>query len=683
MKKWIVSHLDKDNANMLANACSLPLMTAMLLSLRGINKRDDAINYLSDEHVVQSPFDFADMDKAVERITSAIDNFEKICVYGDYDADGITSTAVMYSYLSAMGANVIFMIPHRQEDGYGLNLGVIDKMYELGVTLIITVDNGITAHREIDYALQKGIDTVVTDHHTPIETLPNAVAVVDPHRIDCQSKFKFYSGVGVAFKVICALEGKDCDIYSLLDNYADLVAVGTIGDIVELSDENRFLVKYGLNALSNTERQGIVAMLNEAGIKPDNISASDVAYGIVPRINAMGRLGDTTDIVGFLLSDDEEYTAELAERIGKNNKSRQQLEQEIFSSAVSIIESDPVIKHRNLIIVCGDDWHVGVIGIVAARLKEIYGKPVIVISKNGDSAQGSCRSIDGFAICDALFYCSDLLEHCGGHPMAAGFGLKCENIGKFIEKIEAYADEFDMPYPFLDIDIKLRPEILGIELVDNISMLEPFGAGNPEPLFGIYNSIIESITPIGGGKHIRLGLKRDNVRFTAVKFSQTVEQFNYLTGDKVDLAVNLGINEYNNNKYLSVIIRDIKASDFDTDSALYTYRLYDRLCAGHTLTAQELQELAPSRNDFALLYRFLKTCPREQYTIDGICSLMKLDAKNCGKIAVMLDAMCQTGLIDTKITADKYNIKINEVSKKVDLNTAPIIMRINEKLQGR
>ncbi|MDD5923291.1 MAG: single-stranded-DNA-specific exonuclease RecJ [Clostridia bacterium] len=682
MKKWLVSKLNRETAAKLAEECDLPMLTAVLLTLRGINDAKSAINFLSNEPNLQSPFELADMDKAVARINDAIDNFEEICVYGDYDADGITSTALLYSYLSAVGANVIFIIPDSQNDGYGLNKIAIDCIAQSNIKLIITVDNGITAHQEIEYAKSLGIDTIVTDHHTPLETLPNAVAVVDPHRVDCQSKFKFLSGVGVAFKLIMGLEGEDCDIYGLLDNYSDIITIGTIGDIVMLSDENRYMVKYGLNCISNTDRQALIAMLNEAGVSSEDITASTIAYSIVPRINAMGRLGDTTDMVSFLLSEDEEYAEQKAEIIGNNNRERQKIEKQIFDEAIAKIEDDPYIKHRDIIIVYGEDWHVGVIGIVAAKIKEIYGKPVIVMSVTGDEAKGSCRSIEGFSICDALFYCEELLTHCGGHPMAAGLSIKKENIPALIEKLDAYTSNLDMPYPILDIDLKLKPAILNIDLIEQIDILQPFGMGNPEPLFGLFGVTLSYISPIGGGKHLKLGFVRDGVKFDAVRFGTSIDEFSYAVGEKLDLAVNLCANNYNNSKYLSIIIREIKVTQSDCEEALKSMRLYDKLCMKKQLNDDELNSLLPDRDDFATLYKYIRSNNAKSFLLDTLYEKLKDNNITCGKIAVMLDAMKQLNLIDTKIIGNKYNIKINPTAQKVNLNDAPVIKHISTLLRG-
>lgn len=682
MKKWIVSELNKNNAKTLSEECNISAITAILLSLRGIKSVKEAESFLSDECNLEDPFILADMDKAVERITKAIDNFEEICIYGDYDADGVTSTTLLYSYLSDVGANVIFMIPDRQKDGYGLNKDAIDLMVEHNIKLIITVDNGITAHEEIKYASNYGIDTVVTDHHTPDDTLPPALAVINPHRKDCPSKFKYLCGVGVAFKLIMALEGRDCDIYSLLDNYADIVSIGTVGDIVTLTDENRFLVKYGTKCIANTERQGLLAMIDEAGVDPTNISAGDLAYTIVPRINALGRLGDTCDMVNFLLSDDDEYISSEVQIIGGNNRKRQEIGKEILENALHILETDPQIKHQSIIIVSGDDWHVGVIGIVAAKIKEIYGKPVIVISKTGDTAKGSCRSIEGFSICDALFYCKDLLTHCGGHPMAAGLSLNSENLEKFKEKILEYADNFDMPYQALQIDCKLKPDVLNLDLAYDIEKLEPFGAGNPIPSIGLYGVTLVSIVPVGGGKHLRLTLRRDGTTFTAMKFGTTINEFPYIAGDKLDIAVTVGVNIFNFKDNLSVIVKDIRFADADNEKMLSDIRVFERLMTLKSLTENELKMLLPDRDDFVELYKYIRSSNTSVFYVDTLCMRINKEKINCGKINVMLTAMKQLNLINMETFGNKYIINVNK-SEKVNLEDAPIIKYITNQLKRR
>lgn len=439
MKSWSVAQLNKEAAQSLAKDFSLPPVAAMLLQIRGVEQPEEVMQFLGDDADFSDPFLMADMDKAVARIEKAIEGFEKICVYGDYDADGVTSTALLYSYLEGRGADVSYYIPSREAEGYGMNMAAVEKMREQGVQLIITVDNGISAADEIAYANTLGIDTVVTDHHKPPETLPDACALVDPHRADCESPCKELCGVGVAFKLVMALEDGDLDIDGLLFQYADLAALGTIGDVVPLTGENRIFVKCGLSLLRDSSREGICAMLEDAAITPSKLSAGKVAFTLVPRINACGRLALSQKSVQLLLTNDKELAQETAQELGRDNAERQQIERDILKTIEEELTRSPAIRRDRVIVVDGEGWHPGVIGIVAARIKELYGKPALVLSRDGDTAKGSGRSIKGFSLIDAVSACSEYLAYFGGHPMAAGLTMPSGQIGAFRAAINEYA----------------------------------------------------------------------------------------------------------------------------------------------------------------------------------------------------------------------------------------------------
>ena len=428
MKNWKVADLDKVEAKKIQTEYQLPAILAMLLQIRGITSKEEIEDFLFNENFIASPFEIKDMQKGADRIRTAIENGELICVYGDYDADGVTSTALLYSYLETVGANVMYYIPSRESEGYGMNISAIDTLYEKSVGLIVTVDNGISAREEVAYANSLGIDTVITDHHVPSGEIPDAVAVIDMHREDCPSKYKMLSGVGVAFKMVMALEGEYCDIDSLLDNYSDLLCIGTIGDIVELKSENRVFVKHGTQNIQNSDRTGIQALLSVAGLAGKKISSGNVSFTLVPRINAVGRLGLSQKSVSLLLTEDDERAEEIAIQLNEDNAERQQIEKSILLKIDEKIKTDPSVLLDRVVVIDGEGWHQGVIGIVAARVKEACGKPVIIISRDGDNAKSSGRSVEGFSLCDAVFDCSDILTHCGGHPMAVGLSLKSENI---------------------------------------------------------------------------------------------------------------------------------------------------------------------------------------------------------------------------------------------------------------
>ena len=584
MKNWIVSEINKDEAKRIQTEYGLPPILAMLLQIRGITKREEIEDFLQNDSVIASPFEIKDMKKGADRILSAIDNDELICVYGDYDADGVTSTALLYSYLETVGANAMYYIPSRETEGYGMNKGAINILAEKGVKLIVTVDNGIAAVEEIDYANSLGIDTVITDHHQPTGKIPNAVAVIDMHQSDCPSKYKMLSGVGVAFKLVMALEGENCDVSSLLDNYSDLLCIGTVGDIVELKSENRVFVKRGLVNIQESDRAGINALIETAGIAGKKITSGNVSFTLVPRINAVGRLGFSGKSVSLLLTDDENEAMSIAKQLNEDNNERKEIEKNILMKIDEMVKANPHITNDRVLVIDGEGWHQGVIGIVAAKVKEFFGKPTVVISRDGEEAKGSGRSVEGFPLCDAVFACSDLLTHRGGHPMAVGLSLDSENIPAFRRKINEFADNFGkMPYDKINIECKLNPAYINLDLIDSLSLMQPYGAGNPTPVFGLYNMTLKNITPLSANRHLRLTLSRNNIQITAMKFFTSTEEFPYKIGETLDLAVNLDRNEFNGNVSVSVIVKDIKSSDCDTEKLLDSRTNYEDFCRGKQL----------------------------------------------------------------------------------------------------
>lgn len=679
MKQWIVAKPDREKANVLARKLELPPFIAMLLLTRGLETEPEISGYLSDMPEIASPFEMKDMDKAVRRITQAVEGFEKICVYGDYDADGVTSTALMYSYLEAVGANVIYYIPSREEEGYGLHAEAVRRLKEQGVSLILTVDNGIAAAEEIAFADSLGIDTVVTDHHTPGETLPSACAVVDPHRADCPSTFKMLSGVGVAFKVILALEGAYADVDSLLENYADLVCIGTIGDIVPLSGENRVFVKRGLRLLNQSDRVGICALLKEAGLEGKPVNAGNVSFGLVPRINACGRLGLSQSSVSLFLTEDELHAQEIAQKLDADNADRKKIEKDILEKINIEIEKNPSLVMDKVIVLDGEGWHQGVIGIVASRIKERYGKPALVITRDQTEAKGSGRSIAGFSLCDAVFACKELLTHCGGHPMAVGIGLNNGNIPLFREKINRYAAALSMPYDILNIDCKLNPAFLDISLAESLRCLEPFGAGNPKPVFGLYNMTLEELVPLKNNKYLKLVLSREKSRVQVMNFSISPEQFPYIPGDKVDLAVTLDINEFKGFQNLSVLLKDIRFSQCQNEDMIKSQRIFENFCKGLKLSPEELSSICPDRMDFALLYRYIRDHKGFAYPVEILCGRLGYKL-SLGKIKVMLEAMNELGLIEIYEGIHKTEIRYIHIEEKVDLESARIMKQIKEVL---
>ena len=681
MKQWTVAPLDKAEASRIQAEYRLPPIIAMLLQIRGITTEEEIRDFLYNDSEIADPMEIKDMDKAAERVRQAIDSGEYICVYGDYDADGVTSTALLLSYLETVGANVTCYIPTRESEGYGMNTAAVESLARQGVKLIVTVDNGVAAREEISRAKELGMDTVVTDHHTPLAELPDAVAVVDPHRADCQSRFKHLSGVGVAFKLIMALEGEYCDADTLLDNYADIISLGTIGDVVELKGENRVFVKRGMDILSNSDRPGINALLQAAGVGERLLTSVNVAYTLVPRINAVGRLGSSENSLKLLLTEDYQEAGAIAEEMNRVNAERKEIENAIISQIDALVREKPELVRGRVIVIDGEGWRQGVVGIVAARVKEAFGKPAIIISREGDKARGSGRSVEGFPLCDAVAACADVLTHFGGHPMAAGLSLPSENIELFRKRINEFAAGIPkMPYDRFYIDCKLNPATISVEVAEELELLQPYGAGNPTPVFGFFRMQIDSIVPVGNNKHLRLHLSRNGAAIRAMRFFTSPEEFPFVKGDIIDIAATMEINEYNGMKSVSLIVKDVKASADDSERILNANRAFEEFLAGRPLSRPIIERLVPSRGDFALLYRLLQT--NRGYRLPAETLVHKLGGKvNFGRIRVMLEAMRQLGLIAYEEGITGASITLNQVSGKVNLDSAPIIIALKEALQ--
>ena len=680
MKVWSVAKVNKERAIAMASKLEIPPLLAMMLDIRGITKEEDVINFLQENKDFSDPFLMKDMDKAVERITTAVENGEKICVYGDYDADGVTSTSLLYSYLrDSLGADVMFYIPTRTGEGYGMNKSAVDKIHSLGVTLIITVDNGISAREEIDYANTLGIDTVITDHHMPSGAIPKAVAVVNAHQKDDKSPFKDFSGVGVAFKLVMAIEGEYADVDSLLENFSDIATLGTIGDIVPLVGENRTLVKNGLRHIQNSDRIGINAMKQESGIAEKEINSSNVAFTLVPRINAGGRLGSSEKSVNLLLTEDEDEAVTIADKLGMDNRERQSIEKEILASIDEEVRRTPNIVNDKILVFAGKGWHQGVVGIAASRIKDIYDKPTIIIGIDDDGvARGSGRSVEGFSLCDAVFACSEHLTHFGGHPMAVGISLEKEKINDFRKAINAYCKDIKMPYNILHIDCKLNPNQLDLSILDCLSYIEPCGASNPSPIFGLYNMTIIATKEMGNGKHMRITLSRGKgqVPVYAVYFNHNFQSCSYRNGDIVDVAVSLDRNIYNGQENLSVIIKDIKYSQSNNEELIDSERIFDKFAKRYKLTKNEVMSILPTRNDFAYVYRFLK---QNKGFIYGEYALVNaLNYKiSMGKLIVILYSMKELGLINWQQGLYQSIIEMKE-SGKVNLEDSVFIKKLKE-----
>ena len=664
-KKWVVSPCDRDAAATIAENCGVEPFAAFLLCSRGMTDEFEIESFLYDTDLID-PYTLPDMEKAVERVNQALENGERITVFGDYDCDGVTSTALLYSYLSSRGANVDYYIPDRSGEGYGMNLGAIDQLKSRGTNVIITVDNGISAIEEIAYAKALGIDVVVTDHHRVGEVLPDAVAVVDPHREDSLCEFSDWAGVGVAFKFVSALD--DSEGYELLEQYGDIIALGTVADIVSLKGENRIIVRSGIAFMNaaledGTLRLGLKALLDASGAT-GALDSSSVAYRIAPRVNAAGRMGSAERALKLLLTEDVNEAKEIAEEVSNANAQRQATETEITASAIEYIENAPEIKHKRVIVVDGDDWHQGVIGIVASRLVEKYGKPCIVISKNGDVAKGSGRSIDGFSLYDALSYCGDILVQYGGHVLAAGLTVDSDKIDAFREKINEYALNAQAAVPTLKIDCKLNPSSINVDMLSSLQVLEPYGAENPQPLFGLYNMEITAIQPVGAGKHLRITVKRKNSMVTVIMFSVTLEEFPYKVGDTVDLAVKLSENEFQGKVQVSIQAKAIKLSGVDDDEAIASIHTYEDFCAEESISDDLKNKISVNRELCGSVYKFVKANNGWNFSAEVLCYRLGLSPKQIAACQISLDALTELGILNLK--DGKYTIPAQTVKNPLE-----------------
>ncbi len=673
-KMWKRPEASPAQIDALCRASGLNWLMCAVLAARGMSDVDSAAVFINDAAPLEEPFLLKDMDKAVERILAAIEDGERIAVYGDYDCDGVTSTALLVSYLQSVGGNVIYYVPDREREGYGLNKSAIKMLKEQKTGLIVTVDNGISAHEEVAYASSLGIDTVITDHHTPRETLPDAVAVINPKRADCASAFKELAGVGVAFKLVCALENAAPE--ELLEYYSDIVALGTVADVVPLVGENRVIVKHGIGLLRENDRPGIKALLEVAGLVSEKLTCESMAFGLAPRINAAGRMGTADDAIEMLLTDNEDAAKQAASLVNARNSERKKTEDDILLEADKQLAENPEILNERVIVLCGEGWHHGVVGIVAAKLVERYGKPCILFSSAGAAARGSGRSIEGFSLIEAITACRTRLRQFGGHTLAAGMTLPTVEVQAFTRELLDYARDHhaDMPAACYKIDAVLPADMLNTGDIGAVAGLEPFGAGNEAPLYLMENLALEGVYPIGECRHIRLRFRPKNGNpFYAVYFGMTEKDFPYRAGAVLDIVAHISAGEYNGNMQLSVKVRDLRpggAGKIDQERFLREIRAYGRHRLKEYSGAGLLQDITPQREDVAAVYRRLKKQGVYTYGETALCyELCGTAENNAGRVLVALDIMEELGLV----TRGPDGIAIDPESQKVNLEDSEIL----------
>ncbi len=678
-KIWSLGNPDKDLAAQISEAYSLDPFAALLLSQRGMKSKEQLDAFFDSSEELMNPFLLPDMQVAVDRIDEAIFSGERICVFGDYDADGVTSTALLYSYLEAQGADVIYLLPDRETDGYGLSRGVVDRMQTMDTNLIITVDNGIAAIEEAKHIREKGMDLIVTDHHLPGEILPDCIAIVDPHRLDSDCPFKDYCGVGVAFKLACAMEGSQD---SVIANYIDLVALGTVADLVPLTGENRKLVKLGLDALNADPRPGISALVDKCGLAGKILTSQNISFGLAPRINAAGRMESAEQALDLLLAEDSQVAQEMAEQLEELNSRRHEAEQKIYREAVAWLKEHPTVPHLPVLVVYGEDWHEGVLGIVASKLLSRYLRPVIILTKKDNTYKGSCRSIEGFHIYHALKACDQYLLAYGGHELAAGMTVEEDKLPDFIHAINQVAYQQEPVFPKLQIDCKLLPEAVQLSLLDSIALLEPFGTDNPSPVFGLFNVVIEQVRHMGdSGQHIRLQIHKENhtTGISVVRFSDP--HFSYEKGDKVDLVCTLSRNSYNGTESVSTIVQDIRPAGADDRLMVKGEAVFDRIRAKAALSAEQAAYALPDRTVFASLYTFLKQGGSyDTQAYEYLYYKTNVPENNLCKTRVALIAMKELNLLELN---EQGLLTVPAVTEKVDLQNAPILQQIRQYLNER
>lgn len=681
-RRWRIAKSDKMLSRSVAQRFGIDGFTAHLLTSRGFctdEQISDMLGLDDDTAEFIDPLEIIDMDKAVSRIRRAIDEFERIAIYGDYDVDGVTSTALLFSYLESVGANVMYYIPDREGEGYGLNCKAIDTLHEMNIDLIITVDNGISAVVEVAHANSLGIDVVVTDHHQEGDVLPDAIAVVDPHRRDSGCKFKEYAGVGVAFKLVCAIEG---DSMAVIENCGDLVALGTVADVVSLTGENRRLVRLGLRQLQNSGRPGLRSLIDMAGLTGKTITSTSIAFVIAPRLNAAGRLGKASHAVKLLITEDDDEAFTYADELTAKNKERQAIEQIINREVSEMLEKDSSVIFDRVIVIAGEKWNGGVIGIFASKICERYGKPCIIISYDGDTAKGSGRSIEGFSLYEAISACSEQLIGFGGHTLAAGINLKTENIDSFRKAINEYAShKFPlMPSPELNIDCQLPPSAVTMQFCEASQLLEPFGADNPTPLIAVMGLMLTDIYGAGGGKHQRLTLTRGESVITAMKFSTCDEDFPFKVGDVVDIAITLDKSTYRGRDSLTLIVRDIRLSETHFDELNRGKQLFEKMMRGEPLSDEEIIELRPTRSILGTVYRAVSDGYRGESEVLGC----RMKRKGVGFAALLtsLQILSEGGLLH--VSDDGFVLCVEaayrgEQAGKISPENTPSAVRVGYK----
>ena len=681
---WNVSQFDKRERDALCRAGYSPL-TARVLCSRGYGSPEAAGQFLSALEPMPDPLLMQDMDKAVARLRLALERGEHIAVFGDYDVDGITATCLLTEFLRSEGGHVTCYIPGRIEEGYGLNAQAISGLKEQGVSLIVTVDCGITASQEALFCREQGVDLIITDHHECKDELPCAVAVVDPHRKDDGYPHRNLAGVGVAFKLASAICGSQ---ETVLEKYSDLLCLGTVADVMSLTGENRAFVVRGLQALSENPRPGIVALMAECGCDSRQVTASTIGYTLAPRINAAGRMGQVEYAIELFLTRDPGKARDLARSLCTLNRQRQDVEAEIYREAVQMLEGQ---SNPGAIVLAGENWHQGVVGIVASRLAEEYGCPTYLICLDGARGKASSRSYGGFNLFSSLETMSHLLESYGGHELAAGFTIGRQEIDPFREAVTRLAEEFvasGLQKAALEIDCAVEPRLLIEENVVALDQLEPCGAGCPKPVFYMDGLNVDQLTEVGGGKHLRLRLSRDGMSFGAIFFSTTALRSGIAQGDRVEVAFTPQINEFRGNRSVQLNLVDIRPDRESREQFSADLQLYERFAGPCALEPWEAALLLPARSDFTAVWRYFMANAQDRQMMEDLgCLSRKITrfaGQPCspGRLRICLDVFRERGLLSVESSHGRVHIILSEPAAKVDLDRSPIIIKLKQQKGG-
>lgn len=682
MKKWVTAAPDLEAARSLSEACGFSPLAAVALCARGVDTMEKAQAFLATgAGGLHDPMRLRDMDKAVAAIREAVRQRQKIIVFGDYDVDGITATCVLLRYLRSIGADADYYIPNRLSEGYGLSCAAMDALYAQGVRLIVTVDSGVTAFEETAYAKKLGIRMVITDHHECREELPQAEAIVNPRRSDCDYPFAELAGVGVAFKLICALAGPE-HLETVLDKYADLVALGTVADVMPVVGENRVIVAAGLQRLAVTENLGLEMLLRESGQKSRRLTSSVISFILAPRINAAGRMGNTEQAVELFLTDDPVRAQELAAQLCEQNKERQTAENDILQQALAVLRREYNPLEDKMIVLAGEGWHHGVIGIVSSRICDRYACPVILIAVDGDIGKGSGRSMAGFNLFEALSDSAGLLDKFGGHELAAGLTIQKGKIEEFKARILAYADAHIKPgdlMPIVHIDCAITPAYITESSVEGLSALEPFGMKNPQPVFSMDNMYVEDITPISSDRHVRLTLTKDGVSYTAMLFGTGAGGCGFAQGNFVDAAFHLEINEYRGRRTVQLVLKDVRLSECELLADQKLLNLYNRYMADGALTAAEARVLLPSRPELVAVWRHIISRAEDgrlSVHSNALSRRVQWESKrevNIGKLFVCLDVFSESQLLSYNFRDGLLNILLKHYKGKADISKSVVL----------